>query len=63
MGEQFTIHEAYLGLKPFILIEVEEINDDETIEFRIRAGSGIETKAEIREVLEIALESLPEDDE
>jgi len=60
--ESVTVFQEYLGLKPFVLIEIDEIHDDEAIEFRVRAGGGIEDRADVREVLAATLESLQEGD-
>lgn len=63
MEESVTVFQEYLGLKPFVLIEIEEVHADNSVEFRVRAGGGIEAYSDIREVLEAALDSFPEDTE
>ncbi|MEU9871135.1 hypothetical protein AB0C87_25225 [Actinomadura sp. NPDC048021] len=55
------MYQEYLGLKPYVLIEIDQIHADDSVEFRIRAGGGLD-HPDIRDVLLVVLESLPEEE-
>jgi hypothetical protein len=61
--ESMTVTQHWLGIRPYVLIEFFDGGDgDADLRADVKAGCGIGSVSEIRAALEMALDSLPEDD-
>ncbi|GIJ51301.1 hypothetical protein Val02_81870 [Virgisporangium aliadipatigenens] len=61
--ESITLTNAILGLKPYVLIEVEGFKDDgKTLEIDVDLGGGV-TRRDLRALLSLVLQQLGDDDQ
>lgn len=62
-AETLTITQVYLGLRPYVLIEitdVDDVDDDYGLDLSLRIGGGL-TQEDGRDLLKAALEAFPTD--